>query len=230
MNSVKLIQIIEVLIKLQFILRVHAEVIENQLYPSYSIPLEDLPTFQLFPIISKCVQSFRYVRDGKKIYLGISGIKNQFIYAEVDKPYNTNKKCTLDAVPRKEMAYKDDGDFMFLINGCFIIDDLVFNGTLILMKEKWTVDFLKSGLTYFNISKAHTFDEKNYLLNQSVYLTHCPPIPCVYFAVPGLSSCKNVLSRMLQVDTEDVIWFSIILSVILIVAGIAFYLFWYRSE
>lgn len=151
--TLSIVQTLIFLLDLLIIAEVHSTVMENQLYPVYRIPFKDLSDIPDRPTLSVCIQSFRYVISEQQVYLGIRANQTDFIYAEVDANY-TGSNCILNnstKVARKFMSFKSDEEFMFLINGCFIIDKAEFKGVLVLMSRTWSVEFLKKGLEQFGV-------------------------------------------------------------------------------
>lgn len=238
MNSVKIIQIFKIFLKLQLIIEVHSTVTVWKLFPKFRISIENIPPSIIFPTITKCINAFNYARhdqDSQKFYLGINVYSSEYIYAEVDKRYNTDDNCVLDdhqgIVSRKDIVYKSVKNLMVLINGCFIHDDdPAFQGILILMVDEFQVDFLREGLTHFNISEITVETVYKRSMKTNIF-KHCQPIACDNF-IQTTKNCTNGLD-INDVDgyfmtRNDIIFYLIIFSVIFIMLGVAL-VFWFRS-
>lgn len=231
------VNILNLFLKLQFLIEVQS-IIETQLYPGYFISTKDFPELSVRPAISDCAQSFRFVRNNNKNYLGIKSYETEYTYGEVNSASDQKQSCifTSPDYGKKDVFYSSKAgsdDFMFVINGCFILNDKTknFTGLLVLMKEDWRIDFLKEGLQYLNISQYNEYIDYNAFSHQSPNLTHCTKPSCKILKQLANDNCSNNLSRLLQVyDDKELYLFLIISPVILIVFGSIFYFYWYRSD
>lgn len=239
MISVKIIYIFKLFLKLQFLIEVQS-ITETQLYPSYGIQIEDIPEFSARLTVSKCIQSFRYVKYNNNIYLGVKSYESSYYYAEVNSKFDVNHSCIFTnpkIVNKKDMFFtsKDEAEgLMFVINGCFIIKgkDNSFTGLLFLMKQNWLVDFLQEGLKFLNLSKDHKYHAENVFSYQSASLTHCKNLTkCNDLKFLIKRKCSNNLNSLFPVyDEKKLFLFLIISSVIFMVVGAISYFFWYRSD
>lgn len=206
-----------IFLHLQSIIRVKCQLRKYELHPQYFIPTEELVIS--IPKLDVCISSFKYAEDATKIYLGLMSLnQTEYIYAEIYQKYNintTNSSCALDdrtMINSRNKIFIQLNQFMILINGCFKINNFIYEGVLVLMEDNWQIPFLQIGINHWlNIS---TFNKSNLVIGRSKKLESCHIADCTGFGKNCLNILSDLESSYLRIE---IILFFIVLSLIVIV-------------
>lgn len=226
MSSTKTFRAFLIILHLQPIIEVKAEVIKYEIHPQYHIPSAIVQTD--FPNLHPCITSINYAKNGNITYLGLRINNTEYIYSEVHKRYNQDDDlCDLDAqsiLRTREMIFiADDNQFMMLIKGKFKINYRSYTGVLVLMEDNWRSPLLENGLAYFNIS--HTVNQSYNLMDHTnAIVNYVEPHDCNNM----VKYCANMLSDdQLYIDGAMLWFLGVSLGMLVVICAVC--KFWYKK-